>query len=133
MKKIVINTMTTTGITLIVLSLTAVLYGGKYLCISSVFQAVAANAVIHLGLIFTSRYESRYPILEAGLDITYAAVVILFFGYIFNWYGSTPAGALLTMVLFIYIIGCFISIFRAKEDMEEINRLLRRREDLFKR
>jgi len=132
MKRILINIMSTTGITLVVLAAVALLYGGECLFVSTVFEVLIANAAVHLGLIFTSKYENKYPILEALLNITYATAVIVIFGLIFDWYSSTPIGVLLIMVLLIYVIGYFISALGAKEDMEEINRLLRERKDSFK-
>ncbi len=132
MKKILTNIMSTTGITLVILAAVALLYGGECLFVSTVFQILAANAAVHFGLILTNKYENKYPILEALLNITYTTAVILIFGFIFDWYSSTPIGILIIMVLLVYVIGYFISVLGTKEDMEEINRLLRERKDSFK-
>lgn len=127
MKKIIINIMATTGITLVVLALIGTLYGAKYLFISSVFQSLGANVVINLGLILTDKFESKNPILEALLDISYTIVVLIIFGAVFNWYSSTPIWILIIMAVFIYLSGCLISIFRMREDVKTINELLNKR------
>lgn len=127
MKKLTINIMTTTGITLVVLAFIAALYGAKFILIYSVFQSLGVNAVIHLGFLLTNKYESKYPILEAILDITYAVAVIILSGIFFNWYSSTPIWVLVIMALLIYIVGYLLRIVRMKEDVEEINTLLRKR------
>lgn len=132
MKRILINIMSTTGITLVVLAAVALLYGGECLFVTTVFEVLIANAAVHFGFVFTNKYENKYPILEALLNITYATAVIVVFGLVFDWYSSTPIGVLIIMVLLIYVIGYFISALGAKEDMEEINRLLRERRDSFK-
>lgn len=132
MKKIIVNIMTTTGITLIILALIAALHGAKFLFVNSVFQSFGANAVIHLGFILTNRYESKYPILESILDITYAAAVIIISGIIFNWYSSTPVWVVILMTVLIYIAGCLVNLFRIREDAKEINELLYKRKNITK-
>ena len=84
MKKKVVNIMATMGITLVVLALIGSIYGAKILCISSVFQVLGANIVIHFGFVLTSKFESKYLLLEAVLDISYSIVVLIIFGAIFN-------------------------------------------------
>jgi hypothetical protein len=127
MKKMIINVMATTGITLIVLALIGTLYGAKFLFISGVFQSLGANIVMHLGLIITGKFESKYPILEAILDISYTIVVLIIFGAVFNWYRSTPIWILIIMAVIIYSFGCLMSIFRMREDVKAINELLQKR------
>lgn len=127
MKKMIINVMTTTGITLIVLSLIGTLYGAKMLFISGVFQSLGANIVMHLGFIITGKFESKYHILESVLDISYTIVVLIIFGAVFNWYTSTPIWVLIIMAVIIYLFGCLMSIFRIKEDVKAINELLQKR------
>lgn len=127
MKKMIINVMATTGITLIVLALSGTLYGAKFLFISGVFQSLGANIVMHLGFIITGKFESKYPILEAILDISYAIVILIIFGAVFNWYKSTPIWILIIMAVIIYSFGCFMSIFRMGEEVKAINELLQKR------
>lgn len=127
MKKMIINIMATTGITLVVLALIGTLYGAKFLLISSVFQSLGANIVMYLGFILTGKFESKYPILEAILDISYIIVVLIIFGAVFNWYRSTPIWVLIIMAVLIYSFGCLISISRMREEVKDINELLQKR------
>jgi uncharacterized membrane protein YjfL (UPF0719 family) len=127
MKKTVENIMATTGITLVILALIGTLFGARLLFISSVFQSLGANIVIHLGFIFTGRFESKYPILESLLDISYTIVVLIIFGAIFRWYTSTPVWILVIMAVVIYLFGCLIGMFRIREDIKIINELLQNR------
>lgn len=129
MKKMIINVMATTGITLIVLALIGTLYGAKLLFISGVFQSLGANIVMHLGLIITDKFESKYPILETILDISYTIIILIIFGAVFNWYRSTPIWVLIIMAVIIYSFGCFMSIFRMREDVKNINELLQKRKN----
>jgi hypothetical protein len=129
MKNFLKNVMVTTGITITVLAMMATLYGAKFIFVKSVFQCLGANAVIHVGFLLTNRYESKYPILEALLDLTYAVTIIIIAGIIFKWYSSTPIWILVIMVLIIYLVGYFINTYRIKEDINEINKILRKRKD----
>ncbi len=127
MKKAVVNIMATTGLTLIILALVAVLYGASFLCIASVFQSLAANIVIHAGLTLTHKFESKYMFLELLLDISYTIGILLVFGLIFGWYVNIPAGVLVSMAVVIYLLDCSVGIFRVREDVKIINELLQNR------
>lgn len=127
MKKAFINIMATTGVTLIVLAVLGTLFGAKAILISSVFQSLGANIVIHLGFLLTHRFESKYILLEAALDVGYTVVVVVVFGAIFDWFGSTPIWVLVLMAVIIYTISYLHNIFRAREEIREINLLLQKR------
>ncbi len=127
MKKAAVNIMATTGMTMIILALIATLYGAKFLCITSVFQSLAANIVIHAGLFLTHKFESNYIFVEMLLDISYCIGMLLVFGLIFDWYVNVPVGVLASMAVIIYLLDCSVGIFRAREEVKVINKLLQNR------
>lgn len=127
MKKITVNILCSTGITLIVLAAMAAIFGAKFLFISSVFQSLIANIIIHIGLLFTRKFESDYAILEYTLDISYTTAIVLISGFVFNWYSSTPMWMLITMSAVIYLIGILLNTIRIRQDISEINELLKKR------
>lgn len=127
MKKITVNILCSTGITLIVLAAIGTMFGAKFLFISSVFQSFIANILIHIGLLFTRRWESSYPILEFTLDIGYTTGIVLISGFAFNWYSSTPMWILLTMSAVVYFVGVLLNTIRMRQDISEINELLKKR------
>lgn len=127
MKKISINILCSTAITLLILAILGVVSGAQFLLINSVFQSFIVNIVIHIGLLFTHRFESSYAILEFMLDIGYMEVVVIIFGAIFNWYGSTPIWVLVIMTTIIYIVGVFLNMVQMRQEVEEINKLLQKR------
>lgn len=127
MKKLTVNILCSTGITLIVLAAIAALFGAKFLLISSVFQSLIANMIIHIGLLFTRRFESDYAILKYTLDIGYTTAIVLISGFVFNWYSSTPIGILITMSVVIYCIGILLNTILIRQDICEINELIKRR------
>ena len=127
MKKISVNILCSTAITLLILAVLGAISGAQFLLINSVFQSFIVNVVIHMGLLFTRRFESSYAILEFMLDIGYTEVVVIIFGAVFNWYGSTPVWVLTIMTTIIYIVGVFLNMVQMRQEVNAINVLLRKR------
>lgn len=127
MKKIFVNILCSTAITLLMLAVLGVVSGAQFLLINSVFQSFIVNIVVHIGLPFTHRFESSYAILEFMLDIAYMEIVVIIFGAIFNWYGSTPIWVLAIMTTIIYIVVVFLNMVQMRQEVEEINELLQKR------
>lgn len=127
MKKISINILCSTAITLLILSILGVVSGAQFLLINSVFQSFIVNIVIHMGLLFTHRFESSYAILEYMLDIGYMEALVIIFGAIFNWYDSTPIWVLAIMTTIIYIVVVFLNMVQIREEVKKINELLQKR------
>ena len=124
MKKAAINIMASTGIILLVLSAVAAMYGGKAICINTIFEIAMLSILIHCGFIVTHRLDFRYPILEIMSDISYTLAITLILGAVFKWYRSTPVWVLVIMVFVIYMAGCLIDLYRTKEEVKVINELL---------
>lgn len=127
MKKLSVNILCSTAMTLLILAILGLVSGAQFLLINSVFQSFVVNIVIHTGLLFTHRFESSYAILEFMLDIGYMEAVVIIFGAIFNWYGSTPIWILVIMTTMIYFVGVFLNMVQMRQEVEEINELLQKR------
>ncbi len=122
MKKLGQNILATTGLTLIVLALIASVYQAKYLFVSSVFQSFGANILIHIGIMAIKKFESSYFILETIVEVSYALSILLIFGFLFDWYTSTPLWLVILMGIGIYLISCFISIMHLQQEASTINK-----------
>ena len=128
MKRLLVNIMASTGITLVVLAIIGTLFAAKFLFISSVFQSLGANILINLGFLLTRKFESKYAALEITLDIGYTIIVLIIFGTAFEWFtNGTPIWVLVIMAVLIYLSGLLLSLFRIREDINTINKLLRKR------
>jgi hypothetical protein len=125
-KRTIMNIMVTTGSALMLLAVFAVIIGGKSIYTQSFFEILGANIVIHLGLILTKKFECSYAVLEYLLDASYITVVLIIFGFIFDWYSSTPVWYLVIMAVVIYAFGIFINIGRTKKNADELNILLQK-------
>ena len=127
MRKMIVNIMATTGITLVILAVIALLFGASWLCITVVLECFGANILIHLGFLITHKFESRYAVLESALDIGYMLIIIIIFANIFDWFSSTPLWVLVIMTILVYASGLLLSIIRMREDIRIINQLLNKR------
>jgi len=125
MKKLVTNIMVTTFISLLVLTIVLyLLHGLTEINYYNFYTTLGINIVIHLGLLLTYKFESKHFILEALLDITFIIVVLITWGAIFDW---MPALVLAVMGVVIYLIGLFLSIARVRDEIDDINKALKRR------
>lgn len=124
MKKTVINIFAMTGITLVALSLIALLYNASFLCLNTVFQALGVNALIYAGNIFISRIEINLSLIETGLKIIYSIILVLIFGSIFAWYDSLPIPILVGFTIFILIVCELLDMLSLRNKVKEINDLI---------
>jgi len=121
--------MFTTGASLVILAVFFVIYDFEFILVPTVFQIFAANIVINVGLFVTSKFESRYAIVEYLLDISYIIAVLVAFGAIFNWYSAIPVWVLVVMAIVIYLFAIIISMNKLRNDTKKINELLQKRRE----
>lgn len=133
MRKIIMNIMATTGVSLLVLSLIAVCYKAHFLCIDTVFQTFFANILIHAGIRVLGHIDFKYPIAGSLLSISYMIIVVLVSGKIFHWYDSLPAGMLILLTIIVYLAGCWLSVIRIRREVDDINSLLQERKQISER
>ena len=126
-KKIITNTMFTTGASLVILAAFSVFFGKELNYAPVVLQIFAANIVINVGLFLLWKFEIRYMILEYLLDVSYIIVVLVVFGTIFDWYSTVPVWLLVVMAVVIYILAIIITINKFRKETNEINKLLQKR------
>jgi len=124
MKKTVINIFAMTGITLVALSLIAYFYNATFLCLNTVFQALGVNILIYAGIKLISKFEINLSIIETGLKIIYAVILVLIFGNLFAWYESLSFPVLIVFTVFILIVCELLDMLSLKNKVKEINDLI---------
>ena len=124
MKKILLNIMATTGISLVALAMIATLYDGTLICIDTVFQVLGLNVVIYIGLYFMEYIEYRYVILETGLKLLYVIVLVLISGFIWGWYDNLPAVVLIFMSIGIFAVCVCLDMISLLGEVKRINVLI---------
>ncbi len=124
MKKMILNIMATTGITLVILALVATCYGGTVIFISAVFQALVLNIVIYAGIYLLNRFEYRYPILETGLKLVYVLALVLISGWVFDWYQNLSGPVLVLMTIVIFGVCVCLDTISLIDEVKKINCLI---------
>ena len=127
MKRYAVNALATTGLSLILLSVIALMFHAKFLGVSAVFETFAANVFIHIGLFFAHKIEFKYAVAEPILDVIFIIVVLIICGAVFGWFASTPIWALVVMAVVIYLLSIALNLFRMQQEANEINSLLQKR------
>ena len=128
MKKIILNIMATTGISLVALSLVATLYDGSLICIDTIFQVLGLNVVIYIGLYFMEFIEYRYALLETGLKLIYIIVFVLISGFLLGWYSNLPGIVLVLMTIAIFIVCVCLDAVNLISEVKSINNLIEGKE-----
>lgn len=128
MKRQFVNVFATTGLSLIVISIVALMYKAEFLCISTVFEVLGINVFIHLGLFMANKVVYKYWLAEfmAGNFMVISALVI--FGFLLDWFSYVPIWVLVIMGLAVYFLSSFLNLFRMQQEAKEINDLLQKRD-----
>lgn len=124
MKKIILNILATTGISLVALALVATCYDAILICIDTVFQVLGINVIIYIGLYFMDFVEYRYPILETGLKLAYVIILVLFGGWIWGWYSNLPGVVLILMTIGIFVVCVCLDTVSLLSEVKSINALI---------
>ena len=124
MKKMILNIMATTGITLVVLAIVGLCYDATVIFISAVFQALFLNISIYIGLYIMERFEYKYPIVETGLKLVYVLALVLASGWIFGWYANMSVVVLWMMTIVIFGICVFLDTVSLIDEVKDINGLI---------
>ncbi|MEY8358513.1 hypothetical protein AALA99_05750 [Anaerotruncus colihominis] len=127
MRKFIANIFATTGISFILLSTVALFFHAKCIYLQTVFQVLSTNTVLHFGVMILSKLEMKCAIIEAVLEIALIIITLIVFGSIFHWFTSTPIWILVIMGFAIYIVSVTLNSLCLKQEAQEINALIKRR------
>jgi len=129
MKNTITRILFTTCMAILLLAVYFLIIGEKQIPIITIFQIFTANIIINIGLYFRSKIEIRKFLLEFFIDVSYIIIVLLIFGYIFDWHSYVPVWYLAMMASVIYIIAVVTTVVKIKNDTKEINDLLQKRKE----
>jgi len=137
MKKTIINILATTCAVILLIVVVGIISNGGISFLfnedanihnSVFFQILGANILIHFGLFFTRKFESKYAVLEFSLDISFIIIVLLVLGLLFKWY-IDKLWVLAIMAIVLYIFGLLTDMVRIRKDIDDINKLLKKRKE----
>ena len=129
MKNTITRILFTTCAAILILAVYMLIIGNEDIDIITIFQIFAANIIINIGIYFRFKIEIRKFFLEFLIDVSYIIIVLLVFGYIFDWHSYVPVWYLAMMASVIYIIAVITTVVKIKNDTKEINNLLLKRKE----
>jgi len=119
-----------TGAVLITIAIYEVINGEKFIYFHTIFEIFGASIAITVGVGLRNKLiEIRNFILEYIVDFSYTIIVVLIFGLIFNWYKTFPVWFLIVLIIVVDIFSCVIVFNKMQKDIEEINKLLKKRRE----
>ena len=124
MKKTIINTMFSTGTSIVGLTLYFVFIREERILVQTILQLFVANILIHLGLYIRDKFEIRNPLIESVVDNSIILTVLFVFGFVFGWFAKIPVWLLVISAVGLYIITVFITSSEIKKDIEKVNKIL---------
>ncbi len=127
MKKMIVNILATTAISLLLLSAAALSFHAGCIYLKTVFQTFGANIAAHLGIMCIKKIELKSVFTEVILEITFIVCELLVFGRLFHWFTSLSFLLLVCMGTAIYIISLFLNLLQMKQEAKEINLLIKNR------
>ena len=128
MKRQCVNVFATTGLSLIIISIVALMYKAEFLCISTVFEVFGVNVFMHLGLFMANKVDYKYWLAELMAGNFTVILVLVIFGILLNWFSYVPIWVLVIMGIAVYFLSSFLNLFRMQHEAKEINDLLRKRD-----
>ena len=128
MKRQCVNVFATTGLSLILISIVALMYKAEFLCISTVFEVLGVNVFIHSGFFMVNKAEYKYWLTELMAGNFMVISVLVISGFLLNWFSYVPIWVLVIMGIAVYFLSSFLNLFRMQHEAEEINDLLRKRD-----
>lgn len=128
MKKKITGCLATTALAILVLGIVALLSGGHFLCIETVYQILLANVLIHGWISVVQRFESPYFLMEITFELGGVLLFLIGLGSLFSWYESVSVFTLVLMGIIVYVLGCVIQVFQIQNDLDYINDKLAQKE-----
>lgn len=99
----------------------------------NILQLLMVTFLIRLLQLLTSKFVSRYPILEYLLELGMILAVVLGFGWLFKWYDIDRLAAIVLTVIVIYAAAFALDLTKTRRDVGFINDQIKlRREKISK-
>jgi len=126
MKRNIVDTFFTTGISIIGLTLYFAVTEKSAVSVHAILELFGANILINIGFYIRGKFEILNVVIEHIIGITYVLAVLVLFGIAFKWFSAIPVWMLIVSGICIYIISYMLLISQIKKDTNEINELLQK-------
>jgi FtsH-binding integral membrane protein len=121
MKEFLKNFLSTTALTLIIISCFALVTGDTHVHLLSIFPSIAANLIVHLGLLAIKWFDIKNFIAEIAIEVTFVLASVLAVGFLVGWFRETEVWVTVVITLLVFAGACLINVRRVNHDLTGIN------------
>lgn len=125
MKKLLTHIFASTGISLIVLAVAALLLQAHWLLLVTIFQVLAVNILIHLSLLAKKRLNLKSALVSSLLDLIIIEGLLFVSSKPFDW--NADGWVLLLIGFLVYMASQALDLFELNQEAQEINQLIKKR------
>ena len=93
----------------------------------TILEFALVHLFIHFAREFISYLTIENDLLEGTTQFFATLLIVLGFGYFFNWFDSVPIWICILMVVFVYAFGCILNVSTINKDLDFINKQLKLR------
>ncbi len=120
-KKVTVNVLATTALSIFLMSLVAVVKGFTLMGIVVPFEILLVNLLAHIGFILFDKINIKYKFFNYMIMIIYLVGIIIGFGYLFKWFVVNEIWVVCVVGVAVFIIALVIDIIKINRDASEIN------------
>lgn len=120
-KKVTVNVLATTALSIFLMSLVAVVKGFTLMGIVVPFEILLVNLLAHIGFILFDKINIKYKFFNYMIMLIYLVGIIIGFGYLFKWFVVNEIWVVCVVGVAVFIIALVIDIIKINRDASEIN------------
>lgn len=121
------NCFTTLSLNIIALAVVSVVLKAPYILATTIFECLTAHLFIHATRMLMNYLNIKNDLLELIANFSVTLLIVLVFGYLFNWFISVPIWICILIVLFVYIAWFIFCEANTSRDIDFINKKLQLR------
>ena len=106
-----------------------IIYGALPESSAFIIKLLVATLTTCLLNLLTRRIPVRIPMLKYLIDLVMILAVILFFGWIWQWYTLEGVWIIFAMVVPVFIAAILLDVIKVRRDVEIINRRIQHRRE----
>lgn len=131
-KQLIINTFTTTTMSIVLTSVVSLIAGGTYMGFAVPLEILLANFLAHIGFVLLNKIDMKYKIFNYFAMLAFSLGIVIGFCFLFNWCEVGELWIICLIVIVVFIVAFVIDLIKIKQDADEINTSLneiRKRKD----
>ena len=129
MKKFFKNWMVLFGLVTISAHIVPSLFNGYWEIAISIIKLLAVTLVVCLLQLLTNKITVRTPLIKYLIDLGMVLGIVLFFGWIWEWYSAKNVWLVFVMVIPVFAAGYFLDLIYVRQDVNFINQQIKRRRE----